>query len=80
MTATTPSVTHTGRNREDTGESLDVRGEFWEASVWVSDGLWPTIELRRFIHTSGGETPTAKERGQIRRAAEKWVKNRNPGG
>ena len=67
-------VTHTGQNAEGSADRLEIRTATWEATGWVSFGLWPSVELRRFAHTCGGETPTAAERGRIRRAALKWAK------
>ena len=74
MTVAAIQVTHTGRNADDYADRLEVRGNGWEAAVWVTDGLWPSVELKRFVHVSGQETPLRKERGQIRRAALKWAK------
>lgn len=68
------TVTHTGHNTEGTADRLVVRTPAWEAVVWVSFGMWPSIELRAFSHTCGGETPTTAERGRVRRAALKWVR------
>ncbi len=76
MTATPSiSVTHTGRNTDDSADRVEIRSAAWEAVVHVTDGMWPSVTLVRFIHTCGGETPTTAERGRIRRAAIKWAKN-----
>lgn len=74
MTATTLSVVHTGRNPDDSADRLEIRSGTWEAAVYVTDGLWPTVSLARFVHTCGSESPTIAERGRIRRAALKWAK------
>jgi hypothetical protein len=74
MTATQPEVIYAGRNTDDTADRLEIRGRGWEATVWVADGMWPTVTLRTFIDFAGQEVPLSKERGQIRRAALKWAK------
>lgn len=74
MTAIQIEVTHTGRNTDDTADRLEIRGQGWEATVWVADGMWPSVTLRSFINFADQSVPLAKERGQIRRAAQKWAK------
>ena len=74
MTATNIQVIHTGRNTDDNADRLEIRGRGWEATVWVADGLWPTVMLRSFIDFADQTVPLAAERGQICRAALKWAK------
>ena len=74
MTATQIEVVHAGRNTDDSADRLEIRGKGWEATVWVADGMWPTITLRTFIDFADQTVPLRKERGQIRRAVLKWVK------
>lgn len=74
MKTAKPALTARHLNESDEGDRLEIEGGFFRAVVMVSPGLWPTVELRSFIHTSGQEVPIKAERAAIRRAALRWVK------
>lgn len=60
-------------SESEIGTLLSVNGGYFRADVRVGPGMWPSITIVAFGHSSGDDKPFARERSAIRRAVKKWI-------